>query len=109
MIFQDFVTEYFFERQNLLGTFVLIDSRIPPQEIDLDYITWLGEIEVPFALIFTKSDKLSKTAVEKTVRKFYTELSGRIEGEPDYFVSSAKTGAGKQDILNYIGENLQSI
>ena len=106
MIFRDFVTEYLTEREKLLGVFVLIDSRIPPQDIDLDYISWLGESEVAFAIIFTKTDKLSKTAVQKKVTAFFEELSKRIEGQPDYFVSSAKTGAGKKEILGYIGENL---
>lgn len=108
MIFRDFVSEYLVERENLLGVFVLIDSRLPPQEIDLDYISWLAESEVPFALIFTKSDKLSKTAAQKTVEKFYKVLSERIEGTPDHFVSSAKNGGGKKEILGYIGQNLEA-
>jgi len=107
-IFRDFVSEYMQERENLLGVMVLIDSRLPPQDIDLDYITWLGEVEVPFAIIFTKSDKLSKKAIEKTVSRFYNALSERIEGQPDYFISSAKNGDGKQNILSYIGENLRN-
>lgn len=106
MIFRDFVTEYLTGRENLRGVFVLIDSRLPPQDLDLDYITWLGECEVPCALIFTKSDKLSKSAVQKSVSKFFTALGTRIEGQPDYFISSAKTGDGKKELLGYIGENL---
>ncbi len=105
-IFRDFVTEYLTQRENLLGVLVLIDSRIPPQELDLDYITWLGEVEVPFALVFTKADKLSKSATEKTVKKFFTALAERIEGQPDYFITSSKDGTGKSELLGYIGENL---
>ena len=108
MIFRDFVTEYLTEREKLLGVFVLIDSRIPPQNIDLDYINWLGESDVAFALIFTKTDKLSKTALQKKVDAFFGELSKRIEGQPDYFVSSAKDGTGKKEILGYIQENLSN-
>ena len=107
LIFRDFVTEYLTERENLLGVIVLIDSRLPPQEIDLDYITWLGESEIAFAIIFTKTDKQSAAANKKRVEAFFEKLGERIEGEPDYFVSSAKTGAGKKEILGYIGENLK--
>lgn len=106
MIFRDFVSEYLTNRENLLGVFVLIDSRLTPQDIDLDYITWLGEIEAPFALIFTKTDKLSKTAAQKSVDRFLAALSERIEGTPDHFISSSKNGEGKKEILGYIGHNL---
>lgn len=107
-IFRDFVSEYMTERENLLGTLVLIDSRLSPQDIDLDYITWLAEMNVPFALVFTKADKLSKTAVTKSTDKFFSALDQRIDGRPDHFVTSAKNGSGKAELLNYIGENLKN-
>lgn len=106
MIFRDFVSEYLTQRDNLLGVMVLIDSRLSPQNIDLDYITWLAESEIPFALIFTKADKLSKGAAQKCVDTFYAKLADRIEGQPDYFISSSKAGTGKKEILGYISANL---
>ena len=105
-IFRDFVSEYLLERKNLLGVLVLIDSRIPPQDLDLDYISWLAECEIPFALIFTKSDKLSGTAIEKAKESFFEALSERIEGTPDFFISSAKDGSGRKEILGFIGGEL---
>ncbi len=106
MIFRDFVSEYLLGRENLRGVFVLIDSRLPPQEIDLDYIRWLGESEVAFAIIFTKADKLSATATKRCVDAFMDALGNRIEGRPDYFVTSAKDGTGRKEILGYVGQNL---
>ena len=108
-IFQDFVSDYLVNRENLLGVFVLVDSRLPPQPIDLDFVHWLAECSVPFAVIFTKSDKLSKAALRKNKDVFLESLRERVEGDPDHFVSSAKSGAGRSDILTYIGENLSEL
>ncbi len=105
-VFRDFVSDYLTGRENLLGVFVLIDSRIPPQPIDLDYIHWLAETAVPFALIFTKTDKLSKSACDQARQRFFTDLGSRIEGEPDWFFTSAKSGTGRAELLRYIDDNL---
>lgn len=107
MIFRDFVSDYLVERENLLGVMVLIDNRLPPQAIDLEYIHWLAECSVPFAIIFTKADKVSPTASKNNVNLFFDALAGHIEGIPDHFVTSAKDGTGKSEVLAYIDANLR--
>lgn len=96
------ISKYVIERQQLTNLFVLIDSRLTPQRIDLDFIDFLGENGVPFAIIFTKSDKITNNELKKNVQLFVNTLSKQWEELPPYFVSSSATGNGRNAILDYI-------
>lgn len=107
--FQPMITKYLKGRDNLMLTFVLIDSRHEPQKIDVDFIGWLADEEVPFAIIFTKADKLSKRQLADNIKNYRDELSKIYENLPVAFVSSAKTSKGKDDILNIIQQMNESV
>ncbi|MBU1368585.1 MAG: ribosome biogenesis GTP-binding protein YihA/YsxC [Bacteroidetes bacterium] len=94
--------EYLEKRVNLVYLFVLIDSRIPPQTIDLEFINDLGEIGLPFVVVFTKTDKLSKGMVSKQITIFKNELSKKWEDLPPFIVTSSETGLGREEILALI-------
>lgn len=96
------IDSYILERKELTCLFVLIDIRHKPQKIDLEFIQWLGENQVPFAIIFTKADKLSKTAGESSVKRFADELKKEWEDLPPMFVTSSEKGVGRDEILDYI-------
>lgn len=98
-------SEYILNRTNLLTLFVLIDIRIPPQESDLDFIESLVSHKVPFALIFTKSDKLKKNAVDSQVKLFKTKLKAICKDLPPDFITSAIMKTGRGLILNFIEES----
>ena len=101
--FQKFITNYFEQREQLLCAFVLVDCRHEPQKIDLDFMEYLGERQIPFSIIFTKADKLKPKALERNIDAYKdTLLSGIWIEMPNYFVSSASHGAGKEEILGYI-------
>jgi len=104
---QKMIQDYLRLRKNLVSVFVLIDSRIDPQKNDLNFINWLGENKIPFALTFTKADKQTKTKTIKNVSVFCKELSETWETLPVYFVSSAETKQGKEEILKYIEETMK--
>jgi len=93
---------YVLKRQNLLNLFLLIDGNISPQKIDLDFINFLGENEIPFCLIFTKMDKSRKGSFGKNVKLFLNSLSESWEELPTYFTVSSLKRVGQQEILNYI-------
>lgn len=99
---QLFVNEYIKKRKNLYQLFVLIDSRIPPQKIDLEFIEWLGENYIPFAIIMTKTDKLKKGVLDKNVEKLKTELLKTWEELPLFFYTSTVKHTGKTEILEHI-------
>jgi GTP-binding protein len=98
------IEDYIRKREQLTLLFVLIDGRLEPQKKDVEFINDLGENQIPFALIVTKADKLSKTALNKNIEDFKNKLSEMWEELPPMFVESAETGLGKQEILDYIGE-----
>jgi len=103
------IERYVMQREQLTSLFVLVDSRLKPQKIDLDFITWLGENGVPFGIIFTKVDKLSKAKVDENVQAFLDTLREEWEELPPYFLSSAEKGTGKEEILGYIEEINKSL
>ena len=105
--FSRMIYSYIEGREMLYNLFVLIDSNIPPQKIDLDFIQWLGEHGIPFCIIFTKSDKSSRGAIQKNINTFNEELNDSWEELPRYFVSSAAKKLGRDDILNYIDSILK--
>ncbi|MBQ6072200.1 MAG: YihA family ribosome biogenesis GTP-binding protein [Bacteroidales bacterium] len=99
---QKMISGYLLYRENLQVVFVLVDSRIEPQTIDLDFIDNLGEQGIPFAIIFTKADKLSSGKIQSHVQRFKNRLLETWETLPPTFVSSAETKKGKEEILQYI-------
>jgi GTP-binding protein len=100
------VADYLEHRETLRTVFVLIDSRLPPQQIDLDFLRWLGTCRTPFILIFTKADKQSATATKVNVQVFLDALKEWRAEPPAYLISSAKTKAGRTDILSAIEQLL---
>ncbi len=101
---QNMIDNYIMNRDNLMNLFVLIDSKIPPQKIDLDFIIKMGTSQIPFAIIFTKSDRLSKTAFAKSFENYKEKLLENWEKLPPIFESSAVNSTGRSEILKYIKE-----
>lgn len=93
---------YIARREQLTNLFVLIDSRLEPQKIDLEFIEWLGLNGVPFSIVFTKADKLKKGELARNVQTFMASLSEQWEEMPPYFISSSEKGTGREEILGYI-------
>lgn len=103
--FQKFITQYFEEREQLVSAFVLIDCRHEPQPIDKEFMEYLGEKQIPFSIIFTKTDKLKPKALERNIENYKQELlAGAWLEMPNYFISSASNSTGKDEILNYIDQ-----
>ncbi|MEE4257081.1 MAG: ribosome biogenesis GTP-binding protein YihA/YsxC [Bacteroidales bacterium] len=96
---------YLRRRENLVCTFILIDSRHEPQKLDLDFMAWMAENQLPFVLVFTKTDKLSKRNLENSLNAYIRHLHLSWEEIPRLFITSAKTSRGKDEILRYIQEN----
>ena len=99
------IRDYIMKRKNLMSLFLLIDSRISPQQIDLNFIDLLGINQVPFVIIFTKSDKLSKPQLESNLNIYKKQLLNSWEDLPEIFVSSATNKTGREKILSYIGKS----
>jgi GTP-binding protein len=104
--FNEFVSAYLLGRENLCCAFVLIDSRHEPQEIDKDFVAWLVEHEIPFALVFTKTDKLKPNAVKKNIALFKEAMAEWSQGEPAIFTTSAKSKDGRRELLKFIEESI---
>lgn len=100
--FEKMITNYLTQRPNLVNTFVLIDCRIPPQKIDLEFMEWLGENQIPFSIVFTKIDKISSAALQKALLNYKKEMLKTWESMPQVFTSSASSKIGRLEILNYI-------
>lgn len=103
------ITDYVVKRPQMACLFVLIDSRHEPQAIDLDFIDFLGESEVPFALVFTKTDKISRLKLDSTLDAYKKALSERWEELPPIFISSAEKKQGRNELLDYIDSINQSM
>ena len=106
---QKMINAYLINRESLINTFVLVDSRIPPKQIDLDFISFLGRNGVPLAVVFTKVDKQSQSEVARNIKNFKKVLAEEWEDLPRMFMTSSMTGYGKDQLLNYIDEINQSI
>ena len=106
--FNQFVSDYLAQRENLSCVFVLIDSRLPPQKIDLEFTGWLVEYEIPFVLVYTKTDKVKPAALDKTMELFKEAMQEYCTGLPRIYHCSAKTGYGRRDILDFIGLAIKS-
>ena len=104
-VFQQFITDYFEKREQLVCAFVLIDIRLEAQNIDLEFINYMGESEIPFCIVFTKADKIGKVKAQQNVAAYQKELFKNNWDEiPTYFITSATDGTGKDEILSYIEE-----
>jgi GTP-binding protein len=101
---QHIIEDYVLERPQMTSLFVLVDSRHEPQKIDVEFMEWLGENGVPFSIVFTKTDKLSKTAVESNIAKYKRELLKQWEELPPIFITSSETGVGRDELLTYFEE-----
>lgn len=101
---EQMIEEYMRKRENLSCLFVLIDSRHEPQKIDLAFIDQLGKWELPFAIVFTKSDKNKPGATKRNVQLFITDLLKRWEESPPFFVTSALNQEGRESLLDYISD-----
>lgn len=101
--FQKYITDYFVKRKQLVSAFVLVDIRHEPQNIDMEFIEYLGENGIPFSIIFTKADKLKPKVIEKKVDSYIKELlSGVWEEAPNYFITSSSKKIGRDELLDYI-------
>ena len=101
-IFQYFIENYFKEREQLVCTFVLIDSRHDPQKIDLEFMMFLGNNQIPFCIVFTKADKLGSSKLNKQIVSYKKKLLNTWETLPSSFITSSSSGLGKDDFLNFI-------
>jgi GTP-binding protein len=99
---------YILKRENLVCLFVLLDIRHKPQPSDLDFMEFLGNNQIPFARVFTKSDKLTKTELESSISRYNTVMLENWESLPETFISSAVTKEGRESILNYIEESINN-
>lgn len=98
------INDYILERPQMTSLFVLVDSRHEPQKIDLEFMEWLGENGVPFAIVFTKGDKLGKNALAANIEGYKRQLLRQWEELPPIFVTSSETGLGREALLDYIEE-----
>ncbi len=103
-IFQYFIENYFNEREQLVCTFVLVDSRHDPQKIDLDFMAFLGKNQIPFCIVFTKADKLPSSKLNKQITTYKRKLLQYWESLPTSFITSSSSGLGRDEFLNFIDE-----
>ena len=104
--FNTAVRDYLSQRASLRCVFALIDSRLPPQEIDLRFVHWLGTNEVPFALVFTKVDKQAAQHTRNTMQQFHQAMAASTDAQPPTFATSATTKTGRSEILAFIEQTL---
>ncbi|MCC7333188.1 MAG: YihA family ribosome biogenesis GTP-binding protein [Flavobacteriales bacterium] len=97
-----FISDYILKRENLQNLFVLIDSRLPPQNIDLDFMEWLGIKGIPFSIVFTKIDKLTSSQLNKNMMFYRKEMLKYWEEMPISFITSSSGKSGRDSVLNYI-------
>ncbi|MDR1556507.1 MAG: ribosome biogenesis GTP-binding protein YihA/YsxC [Tannerellaceae bacterium] len=98
------IEDYILEREQLTNLFVLLDCRHEPLQIDLEFMEWLGENSIPFSIIFTKTDKISRGRLQENLKVYQAKLSENWEELPPFFFSSAEKREGREEILGYISE-----
>ncbi len=106
---EKFIADYLTKREQLANIFVLLDSRLDPQKIDLEFMNWCGEKQLPFSMVFTKIDKLSSSALNKNLAKYKKEMLKFWEEMPPVFTTSSVSAFGQEKILNYIGSVLDQL
>ncbi|MBR2638468.1 MAG: YihA family ribosome biogenesis GTP-binding protein [Bacteroidaceae bacterium] len=103
------ISSYVLDREQMTLLFVLVDSRHEPQQIDLEFFEWLGENSVPFAIIFTKADKLKKVQLANNINSYKRRLLEQWEELPPVFVTSSETAMGRTELLEYINSVNESL
>ena len=103
------IKDYFLNRENLILAFVLIDSRLEPQKIDLEFIHWLGQNGIPISIIFTKADKQTRNKTQSSIAKFKKVMKSTWEELPPTFTTSSINQEGKDDVLNYINGVIETL
>jgi GTP-binding protein len=96
------IEDYILEREQMTNLFVLVDSRLEPQKIDLEFMEWLGENAIPFAIVFTKADKLGTGRLQMNIEVYQEKLLETWEELPPIFITSSEKGQGRDELLNYI-------
>ena len=107
--FQRFIEQYFLEREQLVCTFVLVDSRHDPQKIDLEFMQFLGERQIPFCIVFTKVDKLGSSKLNKQIVSYKKKLLETWEDVPTSFITSSTHGSGRDEFLEFIHNVNQNV
>ena len=103
-VFQKFITNYFNKREQMVLAFVLIDCRHEPQKVDLEFMEWMGENQVPFSIVFTKADKLKPNALKRNVESYTEKMLETWTEMPQYFVTSASNNTGRDELLGFIAK-----
>lgn len=109
MKWEKFIADYLVNREELVNIFVLLDSRLEPQKIDLEFMNWCGEKGIPFSMIFTKIDKLSSSALQKNLAGYKKEMLKYWEELPPVFTTSSESKFGREKVLNYIERMLADL
>ena len=105
---EEIISNYFYNRTHINLTYLLIDSRLKPQNIDIEFMLWLNENNLLFKLIFTKSDKLNKKEIEINPKNYIIDLFEKTGIQPEYFISSSKTKLGREEILKDISSEIEN-
>ncbi|MBP3511087.1 MAG: YihA family ribosome biogenesis GTP-binding protein [Prevotella sp.] len=106
---EQMINGYILQRPQLVNVFVLVDIRLEAQKIDLDFINWLGSSSIPFSIVFTKADKLTTTKAQSNIAAYKRVLSETWEELPPMFVTSSEKRTGRDELLGYIGEIMNSL
>lgn len=106
---EEMISGYILDREQMTLLFVLVDSRLEPQKIDLEFFEWLGENGVPFAIVFTKADKLKKVELRNNIEKYKRRLLEQWEELPPCFITSSESAQGREELIAYIGDVLDSL
>ena len=102
-VFQKFITNYFEKREQMVLAFVLVDCRHEPQSIDMEFMQWMGENQIPFSIIFTKADKLKPNALKRNIESYEQKMLETWEEMPSFFITSSSNDTGRDELLGYIG------
>lgn len=102
--FEKMIADYMLERKNLVNVFVLVDARHAPQQIDLEFMEWLGVSQIPFSIVFTKMDKLKRSEMHAKLKAYEKRLLQTWEELPPRFQTSAETSGGREELLDYVGQ-----
>jgi GTP-binding protein len=106
---QKLISNYLLKRTELTLVFVLLDARLEPQKIDIEFMNWCGENQVPFVMVFTKIDKLSSSELQRNLAKYKKEMLKQWEELPQIFTTSATASAGRDPVLTYIEAVLKEL
>ena len=99
---EQMINGYILQREQLMNVFLLVDIRLEPQKIDLEFINWLGASSVPFCIVFTKADKLTNAKIQANVAAYKRKLSETWEDLPPMFITSSESRLGREEVLDYI-------